>query len=167
MGGRPLAFYHSCNWVPSRRYRGALGVNASVKALEASAPTTILPRFADINQNIFDDVWSRLAAYVLPSYTVPCMRGEPLHGEWAFLVPSSFNTYFHRKDRKLASCGMGTGLKNMPCFSYWSSCLCSASFQRFQSCCTLRSRRVSLAFFFADFIVAIFGVMALMYLRWR
>ena len=148
IGERPLAFHHSWNWVSSRRYRGA-----SVKAFKVSVPTTMLPRSTDLDQNILEAVWSRLASHVLPSVTVPYICGESLHGARAFLVPSSFKTYVHRNGRQLALCGMGTGLENIPCSLYWSSFLCPAPFHRFQSCCTLSSRRVSLAFFFVNFIV--------------
>ena len=71
-------------------YRGAVGDGASAKALDASAPMTILLLAAFIVQHILSHVWSRLAAFISLRVTVPFIRGEPLHTPLEFLVPHSF-----------------------------------------------------------------------------
>ena len=56
-------------------YKGANGGGASAKALDTSAPITIMFFSAAVAQKILDAVWSKEAAYVSPSVTVPLILG--------------------------------------------------------------------------------------------
>jgi len=80
IGGLPFKCHHELNWWS----RCALGEGASANTLDVSEPITIWPFSTDIAQNIFDAVWSRLAAYFFSKFYCA------LHFRWSVAGCVSF-----------------------------------------------------------------------------